>query len=132
MGLISKTNNFVHAQHTFFCKFLCCCFARLQHETSGTSSYTFNRGNVVHVLVLFFHCRLFSPCILLVTASYFVTAATKFSCCSSNQEMSTFYYISRSRSLSLFFSLSFAALPPTFSSPLSFSCSIFQICGHDN
>ena len=29
-------------------------------------------------------------------------------------------------------SLSFAGLPPTFSFSLSFSCSIFQICGHDN
>ena len=28
--------------------------------------------------------------------------------------------------------LSFAGLPPTFSSSLSFSCSIFQICRHDN
>ena len=30
-----------------------------------------------------------------------------------------------------FFSLSFAGLPPTFSFSLSFTCSIFQICGHD-
>ena len=37
-----------------------------------------------------------------------------------------------SKSLSPFFSLSFAGLPPTFSFSLSFSCSIFQICGHDN
>ena len=38
----------------------------------------------------------------------------------------------RSRSLSPFFSLSFSGLPPAFSISLSFSCSIFQICGHDN
>ena len=37
-----------------------------------------------------------------------------------------------SRSLSPFISLSFVGLPPTFSFSLSFSCSIFQICGHDN
>ena len=36
------------------------------------------------------------------------------------------------KSLSPFSSLSFAGLPPTFSFSLSFSCSIFQICGHDN
>ena len=42
------------------------------------------------------------------------------------------FFISRSKSLSPFFSLSFAGLPPTFSFSLSFSCSIFQICGHDN
>ena len=38
------------------------------------------------------------------------------------------FFISRSKSLSPFFSLSFADLPPTFSFSLSFSCSIFQIC----
>ena len=42
------------------------------------------------------------------------------------------FFIPRSRSLSPYFSLSFAGLPPTFSFSLSFSCSIFQICGHDN
>ena len=52
--------------------------------------------------------------------SHFVTAVTNF------------FFISRSKSLSPFFSLSFAGLPPTFSFSLSFSCSIFQICGHDN
>ena len=68
-----------------------------------------------------------------VSISHFVTAATKFSCCSSNQKMSPFFIIiSRFRSLSLFFSLSFAGLPHTSSFSLSFSCSIFQICGHDN
>ena len=68
----------------------------------------------------------------LVTAgiSHFVTAAfvgRKF-----QQKMSSLFFISRSRSLSLYFSLSFAGLPPTFSFSLSFSCSIFQICGHDS
>ena len=47
--------------------------------------------------------------------------------------MSPLFFISRSKSgLSPFSSLSFAGLPPTFSFSLSFSCSIFQICGHDN
>ena len=46
--------------------------------------------------------------------------------------MSPLFFISRSRSPSPFFSLSFAGLPPTSSFPMSFSCSIFQICGHDN
>ena len=41
--------------------------------------------------------------------------------------MSPLFFISRSRPLSPFFSLSFAGLPPTFSLSLSFSCSIFQI-----
>ena len=47
-------------------------------------------------------------------------------------QMPSLFFISRSRYLSPFFSLSFAGLPPTFSFSLSFSCSIFQICGHDN
>ena len=49
-----------------------------------------------------------------------------------NVQNVSFFFISHSRSLSPFFSLSFAGLPPTFSFSLSFSCSIFQICGHDN
>ena len=49
------------------------------------------------------------------------------------QKMSPLFFIVRSSSLSLFFSLSFADLSPTFSfSALSFYFSIFQICGHDN
>ena len=65
--------------------------------------------------------------------SLFVTTTTKFSCCSSNKKNVSFgFFISRSKSLSLFFSLSFAGLPPTFFFCLSFFCSIFQICGHDN
>ena len=42
------------------------------------------------------------------------------------------FFISRSKSLSPFFLLTFAGLRPTFSFSLSFSCSIFRICGHDN
>ena len=48
-----------------------------------------------------------------------------------NVSLFFFFFISGSRSLSSFFSLSFAGLPPTFSFSLSFSCSIYQICGHD-
>ena len=44
----------------------------------------------------------------------------------------SFVFISLSRSLSPFFSLSFAGLPSTFSFTPSFSCSIFQIYGHDD
>ena len=42
------------------------------------------------------------------------------------------FYLSQSSSLSLLFLLSFAGLSPTFSFSLSFSFSIFQICGLDN
>ena len=96
-------------------------------------SYTFYGGNVVRVLVhFFFTAAHFHLALVAASISHFVTAATKFSCCSSNKKMSPLFFISRSRSLSSFFSLSFAGLPPTFSFSLSFSCSIFQICGHDN
>ena len=93
-------------------------------KLSETSQYVF--------LFISFHCRSFSPCIGGRSISHFVTVATKFSCCSSNKKMSPLFFISRFKSLSPFFSLSFAGLPPTFSFSLSFSCSIFQICGHDN
>ena len=43
-----------------------------------------------------------------------------------------FFFISCPRSLSPFFLLSFAFLPPSLSFPLSFSCPIYQICGHDD
>ena len=46
------------------------------------------------------------------------------------KKMSPLFFIARSRPLSPFFLLSFAGLPPTFSFSLSFSCSIFQICGN--
>ena len=133
IGLISKKAT-LHAQHTCFCTFICFCFARLQLETSGNFLVTRFMEEMSYVFSFtFFHCRSFSPCIWLVAAniSHFVTTATKFTCRSSKR-MSPFFYLWRSRSLSSFFSLSFAGLPPTFSFSLSFSCSIFQICGHDN
>ena len=74
----------------------------------------------------------FQLALVAASISHFVTAATKFSCCSSNKKMFPLFFISRSKSLSPFISLSFAGLPPTSSFPLSLSCSIFQICGHDN
>ena len=71
--------------------------------------------------------------IQIYSISHFVAAVTKFSCCSSNKKkLSPLFLISRSKSLSPFFLLSLAGLLPTFSFSLCFSCSIFQICGHDN
>ena len=78
----------------------------------------------VFLLTLFFTLAHFHLVLVAARISHFVTAAKKFSCCSSNKKMSPVF--SRSRSLSPYFSLCFAGLPPTF------SCSIFQICGHDN
>ena len=80
----------------------------------------------------FFTAAHFHLALVAASISHFVTVATKFSCPSSNKKMCPLFFISCSRSLSPFFSLSFAGLPPTLSFSLSFSCSIFQICGHDN
>ena len=124
--------NFACAAH-FLCTFLCRCFARLQRETSRNFLFTRFMEKMSYVFSFtFFYCRSFSPCICAASISHFVTAATKFSCCYSNKRMSPLFLISLSRSLSPFFSLSFVGLPPTFSFSQSFSCSIFQICGHDN
>ena len=88
-------------------------------------SWDFYGGNVVRVLFhLFLTAAYFHLALVAASISHFVTAATKFSC-SSNQKMSPLFFISHSRSLSPFFSLSFAGLPATFSSSLSFSCSIY-------
>ena len=70
-------------------------------------------------------CSFFSlPLIFTLVAasiSYFPTAATKVSCCSSNRKNVSFvFYLSLC--LSLFFSLSFAGLSPAF----SFSLSLFR------
>ena len=89
---------------------------------------------------LFFTAAHFQLALVAASICHFVTAATKFSCCSVPTKnvsfvflfVCLFFFISRSRSLSPFFSLSFAGLSPTFSFSPSFSCSIFQICGHYN
>ena len=96
-------------------------------------SYMFYGGNVARFLVhFFFTAAHFLLTLVAACISHFVTAATKFSCYSFNKKMSPLFFISCSRSLSPFFSLSFAGLPPTFSFSWSFSCPTFQICGHDN
>ena len=106
-------------QHTFlYINFLCRCFARLKRETSRNFLVTHFMEEVSYVLSFtFFHCHSFSPCI--------IGGRYHFSFCQCR-------YKKFFKSPSPFFSLSFAGPPPTFSFSLSFSCSIFQICGHDN
>ena len=130
IGLISKNIATLHVQHAFFVHSVPLFCTTTTWNFQKRLCYTFYGGNVVRVLVqLFFHCPLiFTLHWWPLAVSHFVTAATKFSCCSSNKKMSPLFFISRSRPLSPFFSLSFAGLPPTFSFSLSFSCSIFQIC----
>ena len=113
---------------TFFCTFLCRCFVR-QHKTSQLRVlWRECRTCFFFFFLLFFLLPLIFT-LVAARISHFVTAATKFSCRSFNNK---WLLISRSSSMLLFFSLSFAGLSPTFSFSLSFSCPIFQICGHDN
>ena len=128
-----QKRNFACAAH-FFCTFLCRCFARLQRETSRNFLVTRFMEEMSYVfsftffsLPLIFTLHWWPLAFLILSPplqNFHVVLPTK--------KMSPLFFISRSRSLLPFFSLSFAGLPPTFSFSLSFSCSIFQICGHDN
>ena len=132
VGLISKKAT-LHVQHTFLYISLPLFCTTSTWNFQKLLSYTFYGGNVARFLVHpFFTAAHFYFALVAACISHFVTAATKLSCCSSNKKMSHLFFISHSRSLSPFFSLSFAGLPPTFSFSRSFSYSIFQICGHDN
>ena len=76
----------------------------------------------------FFTAARFHLALVANSISHFVTAATKFSCCSSNKNMSPLFFIS----LSPFFSFELRWPAVHFLFSLSFSCSIFLICAHDN
>ena len=134
IGLISKKAT-LHVQHNF-CTFLCCCSARLQRETSRNFSDVTRCLEEMSFLCsfTFFSTAAHFHLALVANISHFVTAATtwNFHVVLPTQKGLLSFIISRSRSLSPFFSLSFAGLPPTFSFSQSFSSSIFQICGHDN
>ena len=73
-----------------FCTFLCRCFVRLQLETSRNFLVTrFEEEiTVVCVLVHFFSLLLIFTFVA-TSISHFLTAATKFSCCSSNKKCLT-------------------------------------------
>ena len=107
IDLISKSNFALRAAH-FFCTFLCRYFARLQRETSRNlfmeeMSYAFIFS--LHWCPLAF--LILSPPL----QNFYVVLPTI---------LSPLFFISRSRSLPLFFSFSFAGLQPTLSFSLSF------------
>ena len=134
IGLIRKKGTLICSCSTLFCTFLSRCFERLQHESSRNFLVTLFLEEMLYVFsftfvftAAHFYLALWPLAFLMLSPplqNYHVLLPQK--------KMSPFFFISRSRSLSLFLSLSFAGLPPTFSFSLSFSCSIFQICGHDN
>ena len=132
IGLISKKAT-LHVQHTFFVHF----FAVVLND------YNVKLPETSKLHVLWRKCRTFSCSLFftgahfhlaLVAASipHFVTFASNIYILFLTKKCLLSFSISRSRSLSLFFSLCFAGLPPTFSFSLSLPCSIFQIYGHDN
>ena len=62
IGLISKKAT-LHVQHTFFCTFLCRCFAGLQLENSRNFLVTpiMEEMSCVFLFAFILYCRLFSP-----------------------------------------------------------------------
>ena len=112
IGLIRKKAT-LHVQHTF-CTFLYRCLARLQRETSRTFLVTrfVEEMSYLFLLIFFF------------TAAHFhLGGRYKISMLFFQQKMSSLSFMSRCTCLSLFFSLSFAGLSPTFSVSLSLSFS---------
>ena len=112
-----QKSNFARAAH-FFCTFLCRCFARLQRETSINflvTSFMEEMSYLFWFTFFNFHCRSFSPCIGGRQHFSFCHRRYKIFIFFFQQKMSPLFFISRSRSLSPFFLLSFAGLPPTIS-----------------
>ena len=112
-----QKSNFARAAH-FFVHFFAVVLHDYNVNVQKLPSCTFHGGNVVRVLVHFF------PLPLIFTLHY----CWPLSFLMLSPPLQNIFF----KSPSPFFSLSFAGLPPTFSFSLSFSCSIFQICGHDN
>ena len=121
-------------QHTSFVHFF--AVVRIQRETSRNflvtrfmeeMSYVFSFTFFSLPLIFTLHWwPLAFPILSPLLQNFHVVLPTK--------KMPPLFLIYRSRppALSPVFSLSFAGFPPTFSFSLSFSCSIFQICRHDN
>ena len=118
------------AQHTFFN--LCHCFVRLQRKTSGNFLVTcfMEKMSYMFLFSFFFTAAHFH----LGDRQHFSFShhCYKIFMLFFHQKVCPLFFISRANSLSLFFSSSFAGQSPTLSFSLSFSCSIFQICRHDN
>ena len=123
VGLISKKSNFARGAH-FFCTFLCRCFARVQREISRNFLHVLWRKRRTCSRIHFFTAAHFHLALVAASISHILSPPL--------QNFHVVLLISRSMPLSPFFSLIFAGLPATFSFSLSFSCSIFQICGHNN
>ena len=116
-------------QNTFFVHFVAVnCFARLQRETSRNILVTRFLVEMLYVFsfTFFFTAGHFHLALVAASICHVITAAKKFFMLFLPTKkkclLCFFFFISRSRSLSPFFSLSFAGLPPTF---LFFSVFLF-------
>ena len=123
IGLISKKAT-LHVQHTFFCTFLCSYFARLQRETCWNFLVTRFIEEMSYVFSFTFFSLPLNFTLHWWPLAFLILSPPLLLEENSNKKMSPLFFISRSRSLTPYFSLSFAGLWPTFSFSLSFSCSI--------
>ena len=126
MGLIRKKSNFACAAH-LFCPFPCHCFAPLQRETSRNFVVIRFMAEMSYVFSFTFF-----PLPLIFTLHWWPLAFLILS-----PPLQNFYTVLPTKKCVLCF-LSLALflvelrwLPPAFSFSLSFSRSVFQICGHD-
>ena len=88
IGLISKKAT-LHVKHTFLDISLPLFCTTTMWNFQTLLSY---EGNVVHFLVhFFFTAAHFHLALVATSISHFVTAAKKFSCCSSNKKMSLLF-----------------------------------------
>ena len=85
---------------TLFCTFLCRCFTQIQRETSiNFLVKRFMKKCRTCFCFFFFLSLIFT--VVAASISLFLTAATKFSCCSSNKKMSIVFYLSLQLSVAL-------------------------------
>ena len=110
---VKKHNNWSNQQksnfaqkNTLFCTLLCSCFARLQRETSRNLLIILFVWEMSYVFLFIFFSLPLIFTLVSASISYFPTAATKFSCCFSNNRMPPLF---------------FAGLSPTFCFSLSLS-----------
>ena len=105
-----QKSNLARAAH-FFCTFLCRCFARPPRETSR--NFFMKEMSYVFSFTFFITTTHFLLALVAASISHFVTAPTKFSCCSSNKKCLLCFLSLALVLLALlpFFSLSFSGLP---------------------
>ena len=118
IGPNQQKSNFARAAH-LFCTFLCLRFVRLQRGTSRNFLVTRFMEEMSMSLI-------FTPVAAAIVI--FSPPLQNFMLFLQQKKVSFVF----SLSLQLFFSFSFAGCRPTFSFFLSFSFSVFQICGHNN